>query len=486
MKKLFLLFIVAICTLSMMSCKKNKNTFKSVMEIKQSINTFDITANFNGISFELIKTSKGYYVAEKDKDIYLFYDKANNVSYRVDNNNQTKTLVIGNYDFSKYLENVYYILTYHTSKDEIAIKILSLNKKDNRYLDREVTEYYREKNGISEHYYIDKQTGACLYFSIDSGDQKMVCKIDKLVLGDDFLTPYFTYDSLKMADPSEFKNKNTILSYFTEEYDLKMKFKDSNVHLIKATDGFFSLLENTKQTSAIFYSNVEDTWYNVDLKAHTKSITNVEESISEIENNFLKLLTDYIDNIDCTFFVKENQNFLDDIVNIYQRDITTDGILYSEKYYIDMSTGICLSKNINLSGNSEYFEVISLDYVGDVSEYLEYEVVKKPISYDKWPVDHEYLVGIPEIKYGEFELAYDDTNELTIVYQNITNSAFNVILNNMKSYGFTINSDEEKAQDATNQYIYYFYEAKREDELGLKLEYVGTTLTIILGPNVAA
>ena len=75
MKKLFLLFIVAICTLSMMSCKKNKNTFKSVMEIKQSINTFDITANFNGISFELIKTSKGYYVAEKDKDIYLFYDK---------------------------------------------------------------------------------------------------------------------------------------------------------------------------------------------------------------------------------------------------------------------------------------------------------------------------------------------------------------------------------------------------------------------------
>ena len=39
---------------------------------------------------------------------------------------------------------------------------------------------------------------------------------------------------------------------------------------------------------------------------------------------------------------------------------------------------------------------------------------------------------------------------------------------------------------ALPKYIYYFYEAKREDELGLKLEYVGTTLTIILGPNVAA
>lgn len=67
--------------------------------------------------------------------------KLNHLSYRVDNTNQKKTLVVGNYDFSSYLDNIYYILTYHTSNSKIS----SLEKRANTYLNREVTEYYREK-----------------------------------------------------------------------------------------------------------------------------------------------------------------------------------------------------------------------------------------------------------------------------------------------------------------------------------------------------
>ena len=91
MKKIVLFFIVVFLSISISGCKKNKNNFKSVEEIKQNISTFDIVANFNGIRFELIKTSKGYYLADSDKNIYVmsFYntviDKLNikNKTYKV-------------------------------------------------------------------------------------------------------------------------------------------------------------------------------------------------------------------------------------------------------------------------------------------------------------------------------------------------------------------------------------------------------------------
>ena len=72
-------------------------------------------------------------------------------------------------------------------------------------------------------------------------------------------------------------------------------------------------------------------------------------------------------------------------------------------------------------------------------------------------VKHEYLEGMEEIKYGEFYLAYEDNNELSIVYKNITNAAFHIILNNMKTYGFVIDSSEQKELDDNNTYLYYFY-----------------------------
>ncbi len=482
MKKIVLFFIVVFLSISISGCKKNKNNFKSVEEIKQNISTFDIVANFNGIRFELIKTSKGYYLADSDKNIYVFYDKTNHLSYRVDNTNQKKTLVVGNYDFSSYLDNIYYILTYHTSNSKIS----SLEKRANTYLNREVTEYYREKNEASETYYIDNQTGACLYFSIDTGEQKIVCKIDKLEIGDNFLDPYFAYENLQMADPNLFKSKKTVLEYFNNSYDLQIKFKDSDVHLIKSTDGFFCLLNENNTSKALLYNNNNHTWYDVDIKNQTRSITTVSDTVSEIENNFITLLVDHIDNVDITFYVKENQKFLDYTINMYERDITTDGILYTEEYYVEMETGICLRKKIDLSGSNNYFEVTSLEFSGDIQEYLDYEVVKKPQSYDHWPAEHKYLEGMEEIKYGEFYLAYEDNNELSIVYKNITNAAFHIILNNMKTYGFVIDSSEQKELDDNNTYLYYFYNAKREDDMKIRIEYVGTTLTIILGPDIAA
>ena len=151
-----------------------------------------------------------------------------------------------------------------------------------------------------------------------------------------------------------------------------------------------------------------------------------------------------------------------------------------------METGICLRKKIDLSGSNNYFEVTSLEFSGDIQEYLDYEVVKKPQSYDHWPAEHKYLEGMEEIKYGEFYLAYEDNNELSIVYKNITNAAFHIILNNMKTYGFVIDSSEQKELDDNNTYLYYFYNAKREDDMKIRIEYVGTTLTIILGPDIAA
>ena len=45
---------------------------------------------------------------------------------------------------------------------------------------------------------------------------------------------------------------------------------------------------------------------------------------------------------------------------------------------------------------------------------------------------------------------------------------------------------EQKELDNNNNYLYYFYNARREDGMKIRIEYVGTTLTIIIGPNIAA
>ena len=84
---------------------------------------------------------------------------------------------------------------------------------------------------------------------------------------------------LYTSDPNLFKSKKTVLEYFNNSYDLKIKFKDSDVHLIKSTDGFFCLLNENNTSKALLYNNNNHTWYDVDIKNQTRSITTVSDKM---------------------------------------------------------------------------------------------------------------------------------------------------------------------------------------------------------------
>ena len=465
MRKSYLLLISLIMLFSFTGCKKKQGQFKTLEQIREDVNSFDVIMDYNGIVFELIKTSQGYYYAFDEKKLAIYYDQKTNQSYQIDNSQKQKLLLMDNYDFSDPLEDVYYVLTRHLSDPKIAY----FKTRKSTYLNRDITEYYDEKNNLKQYYYLDDETGACLYFHIVNDSSDIVCKVNQFKLGNNFLDQFATYTAVETANKANLKSTTEVRKHFTT-YDLTIKYNKQNIHLIKDQQGLFLSTDSNDQT--LLYSITEDKWYTVDLVNQTRSLyeTNGNDP-SALEQQILDLITNYQANIDENFYEIKNQTYLDyQDVSLYTKRFLIKNDLYMQNYLIDNQTGICLSIEISNPTASISLNIIDFKQVGDVSLYLNYPVKKLP--YTSWPKDHPYLEVLEEIRGGSFYVAYEDNDNLIIEYRNFTSSLFDQALNQFKRAGFTNDVSENKdVQSGGRIYTYYIYNATSSNGLMLKMEY---------------
>lgn len=484
MKKIFIMFIILLFSLSVVSCKKSckeKTNFLSEEEIRNNVNIFDITVDFNGSNYHLIKSKKGYYLEDGVNNIYVYYNKDLNKSYKVNNEAKTITLVNGNYNFSTYVENIYSVLlTRHLKSTSIS----KLKVREDQYLERNVDVYYSENDRVTEEYRIDKLTGACLYFHLDDGTTKIICKADTFSTNDEAINTYSQYEELENAKNLNFKEKSEIEKLFREdgvnkEYSIKLVINNQECELIKNNLGFYCSLVIDKQLITMLYDKSLDKWYVVDNKNKTKYLSDIVSNIEELENTVINLLTNHIDNVDKTYLVRKNKKFNSFDVDIYERVTASSSLMYSEEYYVDKNLGICVKKNVRLSGHQSSFELINFMTTADLSSYLSYTEIEPPY-YNSWPSNHPYLEGINEIKYGKFSSCTNIEGKLQIVYKEIKPSYVDSIINNFKNNGFTLNVTDIPVFDDNQTYKTYDYIATREDGLKLQIFYNSTNEQITI------
>lgn len=459
------IIIIAILILIavLMSKSKHKNplnTPKTKEEIKQNYKYFDISLDYNGIQYRVIKTSKGYYYENKKINDYVYYDMDENRSYTIENN--VKYEEETNYDFSKKINTIYDVLTFHVDRNNFP----NLLKENISYLNREVTKYYRDSSElIEETYYIDEQTGACLYFSLNDGTSRVLCKIDALTIGDQSLEQFKEYEILKKVDLSKIKKADEIKNNFVN-YNISFYINEDLYQIISTNEGLYFKTTDVEN----LYIVSEDQWYIVSSESKTKTPVNIKKTKEEIEQIILNQITSHIYAIDDKFYVSENKDYIGRKVDIYVKTTRSSDSIYRQKYYIDIETGACLNKEVS---NSR-FTIVHYQQNASIEEMINYET-KPQISFDEWPSEHPYVLGIKEIEYGTFYQANVFDGDLYIFYQNINNNNYVNIKEYFKEIGFTTIDENQVETDQVK-----LFQATREDGLQVRIEFLVSEMELTI------
>lgn len=434
--------------------------FASESEIRKNLSSFDISININGITYRLIRCKEGYYYANGNENVYSYYDAAKNESYSVDLIKQQKIKVIGNYDFSSQIEDIFYVLLYHLSSDTIQ----GLSTRESKYLDRDVIEYYRDSAEYEEVYRIDNETGACLYFSLGNSLKKVVCKVESISTENIDLQPYQSYESLQHVDLSTFIPENKVIENF-KNYHIQLTIQDKAFQFISATNGYYYESDN----QGYLYDKMDMKWYKIDYHTKTKMLTDDTIGLEQIESELFKILTSHLTDIQVNFYAKDDTEYIGRKVHAYERVIVTSQATLKEYYYVDIETGACLKKEVNTAKAI----VTKFELSGNVDEFLNYEIVEND-QYQEWPKDHPYLEGITPIEYGTFYFGHRTEEGLRMGYKDIQSNHYLLIKERIVASGFVLNSEEDAFPD------YEYYRAKNDKQIEVTIEYTPSTGILLL------
>lgn len=434
--------------------------FASETEIRNHLSSFDISININGITYRLIRSKDGYYYANGNENVYGYYDAEKNESYSVDPVKQQKIKVIGNYDFSSQVEDIFYVLLYHLNSDTIQ----ELSTRNTTYLNRDVIEYYRDSTQYEEVYRIDNETGACLYFSLGNSLKKVICKVDSISTTNVNLQPYQSYESLQHVDLSTFIPENKVIENLSN-YHIQLAIQDKSYQFISSLKGYY--YESNQQ--GYLYDKEEMKWYRVDHNEQTKMLTEDTIELEQIENELFKILTSHLTDIQLNFYAKDDTEYIGRKVHAYERVIVTSQASLKEYYYVDVETGACLKKEVN----SAKVIVTKFELEGNIDEILDYQTIENN-QYKAWPQDHPYVEGITPIDYGTFYFGHDTEDGLRIGYKDIQSNHYLLIKERLTDAGF-IESEEEIALPD-----YYNYVAKNSKHIQVTMEYTPSTGILLL------
>lgn len=434
--------------------------FASESEIRKHLSSFNIKININGITYQLIRCKEGYYYANGSENVYGYYDAIKNESYSVDPIKQQKIKVIGNYDFSSQIEDIFYVLLYHLDSETIQ----GLSTRETTYLNRNVIEYYRDSTEYEEVYRIDNETGACLYFSLGNSYKKVICKVDSISTTNVDLQPYQSYESLQHVDLSTFIPENKVIENLRNYY-IQLTIQDKSFQFISAAKGYY--YESNQQ--GYLYDKTDMKWYKLDHNEKTKMLTDDTIELEEIESELFKILTSHLTDIQLNFYAKDDTEYIGRKVHAYERVIVTNQVSLKEYYYVDIETGACLKKEVN----SAKAVVTKFELEGNIDEFLDYQTVENN-QYKAWPENHPYVEGISPIEYGTFYFGHSTEDGLRIGYKDIQSNHYLLIKERIVDAGFTESEEESTLPD------YYCYTAKNGKQIQVTIEYTPSTSILLL------
>lgn len=358
MKAKYLVLILCLFTICLVGCKKTKCGKVEKEDILKNIENFDITINVKGEVYRFIKSSQGLYLNIPSKEVTIYQNIVNNIYYEIDDINKTKTVLNAKYNIATYLENIYYVLTYHTNKEKLS----KYDKEKTSYLNFDVIKYSNKTSKSNEEFYVDNDSKMCLSFLIENSGKKIECHIEQINLTNTDLSYIEQYKTIK-------QDKET-LQQTLKYYDITVDLSGSNFQYITSSDGIY--YNNDKTDISIFYDN--ENHYSIDNKNKSKIIISDEYDINLHSDELFYLLGYHLDKVLLFDYTKEVGTYLNRDVVKYKLISST----LTEEIYVDKETNACLYFKIKSDKEEIICKVNKIKLVDTDLSYLdEYTTLKK-------------------------------------------------------------------------------------------------------------
>ena len=339
MKRKYLLICVCLIIIFLFGCKCNKRSKITADEIKNDYKYFDVTININNEKYQFIKSSNGYYYFNNEKNTKVYYDYVSKTYYEIDEEKQTKIELNYEYNLNKYIDNIYYILTYHTTKNDLS----KYKIEKTTYLDQNVNIYRTENSNFTEEIFVSKKNNICLSFCLKTNDKEINASILSINKTDIDLSKYNNYKTIN-------SDLDTIKDQY-KTFNIKINFNGNEYKIIKSSNGYY--FEN--QEMSIYYDITTNKYYAVDNELKTKTIINEEFTMDAYIENIFLILSYHIDKNLLINYKKEITTYIGKEVIKYS--ITSP---YNETIIIDKETNTCLLFEIKTDKSEAFGKVLEI------------------------------------------------------------------------------------------------------------------------------
>lgn len=446
------------------------NQYTIVNNHKNQLEYYEMNVDIDGIKYHIINNNNGIYYYNLTKNYEIYLNKKSGKMYSINSKNEFKIEINDKSEVDSLLNDLNYLLNYHHDKTIY----LTFDCSNATYLNRDIKIYQYQKDDHEEEIYVDNKLNICLSFKLKIKKSEVSSSIESLKLENIDLSYLDNYTLLQKCDNETFIKKEEIINSF-KEYHLVLKQNDKIITYLKNQQGFVFIIEQNDEKTGLLYDQEKNAWYNLYLDSLEKSLNTNNEKIETFEDSLFSLLTIHLDVINNHFYKENDFVYLDKLTTKYIRNSISNSFIYNQEYIVDNQTSICLKQVINLNGSITSFELLSLSFTADISEYLMYNEF-----YQKWPTNIDLLEDIPEIEYGTFVRAKYQDDGFNIWYKDINDSFFKQILKDFKAIGFINNQTNDNSNDTQGNIIYYKYYATNDKNISIYLEYFHSDQTLVI------
>lgn len=360
MKTKYIVLILSIFTICLVGCNKGRCSKVTKEDLIKSVEYFDISVTINNDNYRMIKSSKGTYLYNEETNATIYQDKLTSIYYELDHIKKTKTVLNENYNMDVYLDNIYYVLTYHKTKDKLS----NYSNKKSDHLGYETTTYSTKLQNGTEEFYVSKELNLCLGLHVVTESKEVKGIITDINIIDTDLSYINDYQTLTY-------DKTTLLEAMPH-YKVEIEFNKNVYEFISSSDGYYYNCPSKKLE--IYYSYEENQYYTIDSKEKIKTIITDEYDMNAYIEEVNYLLTYHLDKTLLLDYISEDSTYINRNITFYK----TATLTAYEEIYVDKATNACLYFKLKTVNTEIIYKVLDFEITdADLSYLDEYPTLEK-------------------------------------------------------------------------------------------------------------